>query len=1043
MYKGYSLQSVRRLLSTFALIAMSVFAVSANAQLIRPEVPRLSMTGQEGGYNSSFYPDGRLWVAKEGTNGPREILVPVFLKNCWTPTRLAPNNYPQPIYSFNFKLQYDSTALMPVGIVTRGPIYEGSHPNVIYRESDRPTLADGWQLTWDVAVDSTYQVQTGLISPSNPNRLRGKRIRIAGQSTRALAPTGNPTSQACDAFNYVPLVYVKFRVVGLPGSGVSDVTPIILTTDSIYYNTLRAAYESPFPGDPNYPTPSPDVRLTKTLAGTDYDRQGFEPAAVQTIRQGMIYCHITEAPRFDFAPKPTNNPNETSVINDGDSNTLFIMKRVIPYDPNLQQSQGQARAGIQVILNPDGVRATNITVESDADWLQFQTRGQKNPIPAPTRFGRIAYIDRGILGPPNGVGYPDAVNANIPSVPDPTLNLDIICDPNLLPQQDADNPEMAGKYIGYITFKSQVAEFTPIRLKVTFLYIRSPFESYTGVPPGDIYSRGILINVRNSAPIPQSTNIMFGTGNRATMGPDSLFGEFAYDTPAPTGTFFARWFPVIPNPQTPEEINTTTNGLGDFTGVFASRDIRSVTEDTTLVYRCRFNSGGSNNYPVVITWDVNQFPEGSQLFLRDIENGRIFGVDMRNATKVPGSESQYSYTIRDERITAFDIEYTPARARIQQINEKGWNLVSLPVRPSDNKWNKVYPNAQGTTPIKFAQDIYQIEEELRVGSGYFIRFPHKDTSIISGILVKRIARDIYPVPVYEGWNTIGALSVDANAKDIVFQPINQNTNPPQQVPFTFVYGYNTDRGYQAVSVLKPGKGYWIKSTGEGYYSLTAPTTRSTIIAGDQDAVLAAGARVMVRDNDARENMLYLTEGRVNVNAKNFDLPPTPPSDMFDARFGNNAFVENSANPMLRFQGVSYPVTINVSNNAAGYNVVDAATGNILGSVNKGSGSIVIRDENVKAVRLLSSESNEGFSMKATPNPTEGKAQISFNLPETQQVTVTVYNAMGQAVSTLMNQVATKGQNMVNFDASNLSSGSYLVKVVAGDFVAVQTVTVTK
>ncbi len=1034
MFKGYYVHSAVRRLVVAALVAMCAFATGVSAQQLIPQSPRLSLTGSEGGYNPSWYPDGRLWVTAAGDNGPTEIIVPVFMKNCWqsrTPYTV------QPIYSFNFKLQYDSTALKPVGVMTRGPWLQGQHPNVVLSKTDSAALTDGWQITWDDAIDSTYQVQNGLISPSNPNRLRGKRVRIAGQSGRPLPTTGS--SSDCNQYEYRPFVYVKFQVLGRPGLGVSDVSPLIVTTDSIYYNNQNVYTQSPFPGDANYPQPQP---LDRIIAGVDYTRIGIEPAAVNTITKGMIYMHIRDQFAFDFLPQPTGNPNETSVQKVSD--TLFTLTRVIPFDPVLQQGLGQAINEIQVTLTPDGVRATNIIVESDQPWLLFKTRGAKNPIPAPTRLGRIAYIDRGILGPPNGLGYPDAQNAPFPNAIDPKLNFDIICDPGQLADNpDPSNPdEYAGRYEGYITFRSLTAQFTPVRLKVVFLVVRTPNETYNGVPPQDYLAKGMWINVRNSAPVPQSANLMFGTGLRATYHADSLFGEFAYPS-VDSSSFFARFF-QIPNAKdtSNSDIQAQLYGYGDITQVFDSRDIRDVFEDTTLVYRCRFSAGSALNYPVVLTWDRNQFPDGAQLFLRDIENGKLFGLDMRQATPVPGSGTLMSYTIRDQKITAFDIEYTPARARIQQNFKKGWNLVSLPVRPSSSDYKVIWPNVP-SSPIKYSISYYQPEANAVVGYGYFLKFPKADTTIISGLLVKRIAKDVYPVHLYDGWNTVGALSVPVGTEQIKYDAAASNLPPPQQI--SGVFGYTTDRGYREVSELTPGIGYWVKMAGEGYYNVSAPVTKGAALTNDRDAILNASARISIQDAASHQNSLYVTEGCVQFTTNRFDLPPAPPSaDLFDARFSSNTYVSTSETPVIRLQGVEYPVSLSMNNNRSTYTVVDAQSGEVLGTLSQGNSRVVINDERTTAIRLLSETSNNlNYAFTAAPNPTSSKTTVSFSLPETQMVSVKLYNAMGQEIRTLANGVFTKGDSAVELDATDLVSGSYLVKIVANDFVATKAINVVR
>lgn len=1035
MDRGYGFG--RRLLpSLVTVVATLLFAMALQAQPIRPEVPKLSLTGREGGYNSSYYPDGRLWVPAAIGNQPRYILVPVFIKNCWV---TAGGYQARPIYSIRFKFQYDSSAFRAVGVLTRGPVYSGTHPNVRIDGFDEPTLADGWQITWDDARDTLYQTYYSFIPVTN-NRLRGRRVNIVMQSSTPLPLTGDPSFQDCNAFDFKPLCYVKLEVKGRPGLLESDVSPLAIPPDSIYYNTLDVIHESPFPGDVNYPVPGL-ANMDRYLAGIRYQRTGFEAAVVNDIDLGMIYAHIYSPGRFEFLPQPTGlDPNEIAVVNVNNGDSLFAISRVVYLDPVLQ-GQAQARVRINVRLKPDGVRAKNVIIESDQPWLLFQGVAagggqfkQLNPTGV-VRRATIGYIDRGILGP-GGIGYPDAVNANIPPNGDPLLNLDIICDPNAVGFDDPniqDPNEFAGKYEGFITFRSQDVEISPVRLKVTFLYIRVPDETYNGVSTAWA-QRGIEIKIRNSAPTPQQARLLFGTGLRATINADSLFGEFAYDTPPNDAQFFARFFPINATD------GSQDNGLGDYTGIFSSRDIRNVFEDTTIVYRVRFSAGGALNYPIVVTWDPRSFPDGAQLFLRDIEGGQTFAINMREAT--PNPDGTRSYTIRDASITAFDIEYTPARAVRQMTSDKGWNLVSLPVRPSDDLYSVVFPNLQGVTPIKFSQDIYQQEERLKVGVGYFVRFPNPDTTVISGVLVKQINSRLFPVRVYDGWNTVGALSVPVNIDRITFEPATTGGTPPIRVPLTFVYEYQTNRGYRAVSELTPGKGYWIKVRGQGFYNVSAPTTRGST-SDAEFAVLATAAQLTIRDAADREGMLYLGEGRIAADASQFEMPPLPPHGMFDVRFSSNTLVASDANPIVRVQGATYPLTLRVAKSTSAYTVLDATTGEVIGRLLPGS-SLTLTDPNVTAVRLLRQTPQEiGYDVSVTPNPVEQSAQVRVSVPETQHTTISLHNALGQEVARIFDGLLTPGQTTFELNTETLPAGAYIVKMLSGTYSTAYRVTVIR
>ncbi len=68
-----------------------------------------------------------------------------------------------------------------------------------------------------------------------------------------------------------------------------------------------------------------------------------------------------------------------------------------------------------------------------------------------------------------------------------------------------------------------------------------------------------------------------------------------------------------------------------------------------------------------------------------------------------------------------------------------------------------------------------------------------------------------------------------------------------------------------------------------------------------------------------------------------------------------------------------------------------------------------------------------------PNPFNPSTTITFELPKTSQVTLTVYDILGREVSVLVNERKSAGVHDVKFDASGLSSGVYFYRLQAGDF----------
>lgn len=78
-----------------------------------------------------------------------------------------------------------------------------------------------------------------------------------------------------------------------------------------------------------------------------------------------------------------------------------------------------------------------------------------------------------------------------------------------------------------------------------------------------------------------------------------------------------------------------------------------------------------------------------------------------------------------------------------------------------------------------------------------------------------------------------------------------------------------------------------------------------------------------------------------------------------------------------------------------------------------------------------------------PNPFNPSTNISFELPVQTQVQLSVYSITGQLITTLVNEVRPAGQHSVTFDASELASGVYLYRIVAGDFAQTQKMVLMK
>lgn len=96
-----------------------------------------------------------------------------------------------------------------------------------------------------------------------------------------------------------------------------------------------------------------------------------------------------------------------------------------------------------------------------------------------------------------------------------------------------------------------------------------------------------------------------------------------------------------------------------------------------------------------------------------------------------------------------------------------------------------------------------------------------------------------------------------------------------------------------------------------------------------------------------------------------------------------------------------------------------------------------------SVRELSEVPNVVVLHQNYPNPFNPSTQIAFELPQAMNVSVTVFDMLGREVAMLLNGSSKAGFNTVTWNASNVGSGIYYYRLVAGENTITKKMTLVK
>ena len=81
--------------------------------------------------------------------------------------------------------------------------------------------------------------------------------------------------------------------------------------------------------------------------------------------------------------------------------------------------------------------------------------------------------------------------------------------------------------------------------------------------------------------------------------------------------------------------------------------------------------------------------------------------------------------------------------------------------------------------------------------------------------------------------------------------------------------------------------------------------------------------------------------------------------------------------------------------------------------------------------------------RLSPNPTSDVSSVSISLPREMNVSMTLVDASGSVVATIVNQTMSAGSHRIQIEAARYSSGAYMLQTVVGGARQIQTMMIVK
>ena len=179
--------------------------------------------------------------------------------------------------------------------------------------------------------------------------------------------------------------------------------------------------------------------------------------------------------------------------------------------------------------------------------------------------------------------------------------------------------------------------------------------------------------------------------------------------------------------------------------------------------------------------------------------------------------------------------------------------------------------------------------------------------------------------------------------------------------------------------------------------------------------------------DGSSTVTYTSQVLESGNYNIYSMWPSNNGNAFDADFQISSQTESiSVTKTLKENGGQWNYLTSISLKNSGnisIKINDNASGNVVADAFR-----IIRSGNITSVEPTEIP-NDFIIYQNYPNPFNPATTIKFRINSRQNISIKVYDILGNEIATLVNEVKEVGSYEVNFNGENLASGVYFYRVI--------------